>query len=307
MPKVSVILPVFNSSNTLPVAIDSVLNQTLGDIELLVIDDGSTEDVSAIVQRYDDQRLRFLARPNKGLGATLNELIGLARGTYIARMDADDYSVPERLALQFEHLERNRDVVMVGGQIKFLVDDSVVSSFPMPEKHDEIRKGLLEGRFPICHPALMLRAAAVRDIGGYRVDGAGEDLDFFLRMTEHGLVENISETVLHYRVATDSLSMRKRDDLNQAYALALYNERMRSRGEREIDACDFEREVWKRRGLIKRAQLYCKGLSDILYRRSIIYRGRGRGGLSFVFLGLAGVFKPTVSFRRFVNHVLTRG
>ena len=113
-PKISVILPVYNGQHYLTEAIDSVLIQSSSDFELIIIDDGSTDDSAAIIKKLDDPRIRFFQQANKGLSATLNRAIPLAKGEYIARQDADDVSFPLRFQKQIAYLDSHLDVGMVG-------------------------------------------------------------------------------------------------------------------------------------------------------------------------------------------------
>lgn len=298
MPDVSVILPVFNGVKYLPFAIESVLSQSFCDFEFLIIDDGSTENVVDVIASYDDPRIRFFSRKNKGLGATLNELIFLSRGTYIVRMDGDDICHQNRINDQICFMKNNSDCVMVGGQIDFLVDDNVINAFPMPVCSNVIKSGLLEARFPICHPAVTFLKSTAISVGGYRIGGAGEDLDFFIRMSEVGRISNISQKVLGYRIQTNSLSVRKSKELNRAYAFALHNERLRRKGVFEITIEAFDENVWKKRNLRARAMEFSRNYSDYFYRKSIIARATKEQFSFVLFIFVAAVLKPIVSMRR---------
>src|SRR5690606_34355737 len=113
MHRVSVILPAYNAERHIEEAVESILSQTFDDCELIALDHGRTDATRAILEKIArrDARVRLVSRPNKGLVATLNEGLLLSRGEYIARMDADDVSHPERLRLQVEYLDSNHDVV----------------------------------------------------------------------------------------------------------------------------------------------------------------------------------------------------
>jgi len=113
-PVISVLLPIYNGAPYLVEAIDSVLNQTWKDFELIVINDGSTDDSAAIVHGYDDPRIRYYEHENIGLAATLNRGIDLAVGEFIARQDQDDISKPERFARQIVYLTAHPECVLIG-------------------------------------------------------------------------------------------------------------------------------------------------------------------------------------------------
>ena len=119
-PLISVCMPVFNAERYISQAVESILDQTLGDFEFLIVDDGSSDGTAAILTRYanQDQRIRLSIRSNKGVVATLNELVDQACGELIARMDSDDISLPERLERQAAYLHGNPDCVAVGSQAR---------------------------------------------------------------------------------------------------------------------------------------------------------------------------------------------
>jgi len=121
-PTVTIGMPVFNCARTLPDTIHSILLQTFTDWELLILDDGSTDETLSIARSFRDPRIRiFTRRDNQGLPARLNECIGLARGRYFARMDADDISYPQRLELQLAYLKDHPEVDLVGGSISIFL------------------------------------------------------------------------------------------------------------------------------------------------------------------------------------------
>jgi glycosyltransferase involved in cell wall biosynthesis len=232
-PLVSVAMPVRNAERFLEEAIESVLCQTLRDFELLVIDDGSTDGSLGILRRYEaaDPRVRLGSRENRGLVATLNEMLDQARGTFLARMDADDVSLEERFARQVAFLEGEPEVVCVGGAFE-LIDEKgrLLTRLQPPVRDDEIQRVALAGHTPIA-PAAMMRRAALEAVGGY---DSGmrlvEDLDLYLRLGELGSLANLEETVLRYRLHPGSVSGQ--DPVEQ------------HRKARE--ACE---RAWKRRGI----------------------------------------------------------
>src|SRR5512135_1833139 len=122
-PLISVCMPVYNAERYIARAVESILGQTFGDFEFLILDDGSTDGSLEILRRYanHDPRIRLTSRPNKGLPPSLNELVDQARGEFIARMDADDVALPERFARQVEYLRAHPDCVLVGSRVQ-LVD-----------------------------------------------------------------------------------------------------------------------------------------------------------------------------------------
>ncbi len=207
MPRVSVVMPNYNGAKYHGEAIASVLAQTYVDFELLVLDDGSSDDSIAIARAFDDPRVHVHALDHGGLPATLNRGIALARGELIARMDSDDVARPERFALQVAYLDVHPEVVVLGGQVELLYGDGRrAPGEPMPCTPDEVLQVLPE--LPVLlHPTVVMRTAAVRAVGGYRAAYArAEDCDLWLRISERGAIANLSEVVLDFRRHGDNVS-----------------------------------------------------------------------------------------------------
>ena len=204
-PTVSVVMTVYNTRQYVAEAVESVLAQTFGDFELIVIDDGSTDGSTAILRGLAgrDPRIRLVSRPNTGIVAAANEGIGLARGRYLARMDSDDVCLPRRFETQVRYLDEHPECVLVGSRVT-VVDPYGSPVFESGQKltHDEIDAELLSsgGGWAIVQPSAMMRTDAVRRVGGYRGrHNVSEDQDLFLRLAEVGRVANVAEPLLLYR------------------------------------------------------------------------------------------------------------
>ncbi|HWG75640.1 MAG TPA: glycosyltransferase [Steroidobacteraceae bacterium] len=209
-PTVSVLMPVYNGAAYLRAAMQSILNQSFCDFEFVVLDDGSTDGSLRILQEYArlDGRVRLLSRENRGLTYSLNQLIATARGEFMARMDADDIAMPERLARQVEFLRTHPGVLCVGGAFQ-IIDEAgryLTTLYP-PASNEQIQNHLIHGRCAISHPAAMARLQPIRELGGYQGDFA-EDLDLWLRLGEKGELANLPEAVLRYRLHCASVSER---------------------------------------------------------------------------------------------------
>lgn len=302
-PVVSVIMPVFNGINYLKMAIDSVLCQSYTDFEFLIIDDGSTEDIGAVVLSYQDSRIRFFSRENRGLGNTLNELTNKAISEYIFRMDADDICSSTRLEQQMDFMLRNPDVVMCGGGIRYVVDDIFLPAFSPVIGDREIRSALLQGRFPICHPAIVFRKSAFIKVGGYRLGGAGEDLDFFLRMMEVGRVENVSSNVLNYRISSGSLALKKSAELERGYSYALYSAQARNNGVKEISYSEYLDRVWRNRSFFSVAYTRFRSISEIYYRGFIINKAKRNFISAYFQLAIASFFRINAVVSRLKQYI----
>ena len=170
-PAISVAMSVFNCERYLASAIESILAQTFGDFEFLILNDGSTDGSAAIIDHYAsrDQRIRAIHRGNCGLIASLNQLLAEARAPIIARMDADDLAIPERFERQYAFLEAHPDY----GVVSSWTDDIDAEGRIMSEhtaSHPTDHAGFLEAvhhRTPLCHPAAMYRRDLVLQVGGY--------------------------------------------------------------------------------------------------------------------------------------------
>jgi hypothetical protein len=214
IPRVSVVMAVHNGGRYLEPAVESILGQTFTDFEFVIVDDGSTDSTAEVLRRYEasDRRVRMHHQENAGLVASLNRGCGQARGGYIARMDADDLSFPDRLARQVEFLDRHPKVAVVGSAV-MRIDDSgrEIKRNVCPTSHAEIVEALREYTC-FTHPSVMLRAAALADVGGYRpAYRAAEDYDLWLRLSERFELANLPDPLLYYRVYPDQVSVRQLD------------------------------------------------------------------------------------------------
>lgn len=203
-PVISVCMSAYNAAGYLRESIPSILTQTFGDFEFIIVDDGSTDSSLKVIRKFADAdaRVRVVSRPNTGYSKALNEALQLARGEFIARMDADDIALPARFEKQVAFLRQHPEVVVVGSHIMTI--DPYGSPLYEPKhetEHDKIVEGLLAGvGWSIVHPAAMMRRKAVIDAGMYRTElEPSEDGDLFLRLSDHAKLANLPDVLLHYR------------------------------------------------------------------------------------------------------------
>jgi glycosyltransferase involved in cell wall biosynthesis len=294
-PAVSVILPAYNAGEYLIPAVRSVLDDGEADLELRVLDDGSSDgSVDALLAAVDDPRLVVVRQENRGLAATLNRGFAEARGEFLARMDGDDQTVPGRFAAQLAYLRSHPDVVLVGGQIERLVDGRSESESRFPESHDEIVSGLVAGRHVVCHPSVMLRADAVREVGGYWEHGVSEDWDLFLRLAEHGRLANIDRIVLRYRFHDSGINAGSMGKVRRNIRLAVENHRRRLSGHPELTP----EQLWREIGLLGRLEVDLQTRSLTLYRRALQEKAAGRRISAAVGLLGAAVLWPQQALHR---------
>ncbi|HEX8912731.1 MAG TPA: glycosyltransferase, partial [Humisphaera sp.] len=231
-PAVSVMMPVYNAARYVAAAMRGVLRQTFADLELVVVDDGSTDRSLAVARRVaaTDRRVRVETGPNRGVVGARNACLALARAPLLAVNDADDVSVPDRLARQVAYLRANPACVAVGGRMRFVDPDGA----PLGEHfrytdHDRIDAfHLSEARSGVGHSAALMRADAVRAVGGYREGfGPAEDFDLWLRLAEVGRLANLTARVVDYRLHERSLTATQAARQRAAAARAVAEARAR--------------------------------------------------------------------------------
>jgi hypothetical protein len=204
MLEVTVVVPVFNGERFLAATLDSVLAQSMPDFELIVVNDGSTDRTAEILAGYAsrDRRINVVHQKNAGATVAANLAGQLAKAPYIARLDADDISLPNRLERQLAFLQRYRDVALLGSAAEFINEaDAVFFTESVPTGNDEI-KALLPERNVFVHSAVAMRRDVFLAVGGYRraFAGASDDYDLWLRISERYEVANLSEVLVRYRV-----------------------------------------------------------------------------------------------------------
>ncbi len=203
-PRVSVVMIVRDGETYLREAIDSILRQTLDDFELIIFDDGSSDGTAALLQETAraDPRIRALReeRPGVGLSAALRRACAGARGIYIARMDADDVSLPDRLDRQVRFLEVHPEVAVVGSAMRCMNGSRLLADvLRYPEEAADIGATLPRVNC-IAHPTVMMRREVYAAVGGYRRPFLhAEDYDLWLRIAERHDLRNLPDPLLHYR------------------------------------------------------------------------------------------------------------
>ena len=209
-PKVTVLMSVYNGEKYLREAIDSILNQTFKDFEFLIINDGSTDRTAEILESYNDPRIKIINNEkNMGLIRSLNKGIRMSRGGYIARMDADDVSMPERLKKEVDFMETHTDYAVVGTFVKILNKDSeVIHLIERPIGDAEVRE-FLKRDSCIPHGSAMIRKTCLLDVGLYDKPMARcEDYDLWLRISKKYRLANIPEYLYMWRNRSDNISIK---------------------------------------------------------------------------------------------------
>ncbi|MCA1469234.1 glycosyltransferase [Bradyrhizobium sp. IC3195] len=216
VPSVSIVMAAYNASRYLRESVDSILAQTFRDFEFVIIDDGSTDDSAAIIASYADQRVRLISHAHAGLVASLNRAVSEARAPLIARMDADDRALPNRLARQVAFLDNNPEIDILCTDVFIIAAEGkrVGQQVQLGVNNGLVRDGLLHRRRmkPIIHPSVMMRRQVIDSLGGYREFRYAEDHDFWLRAVDRFNFARLNEKLLEYRIHDSGLSRTKLAD-----------------------------------------------------------------------------------------------
>ena len=238
-PRVTVLLPVYNGATTIDAAVQSILCQTFSDFELLVVDDGSTDDTPARLAAHKDERLRVLRTENRGLGAALKYGVEESRGELIARMDADDISAPNRLEREIAALDAHPEIGVVHARIHFMDR----RARPLDERRESVRladagdnptihRWRLLWRNTVVHSTVLMRRQVLIDARENYIEGAvSEDYDLWSRLLFHTSFLRLTEPLLWHRVHPDSVTAKRGEDHVNAIATSRIETLSRITGE----------------------------------------------------------------------------
>jgi len=234
-PKVTVLMAVYNCEKYLRQAIESILGQTFSDFELLIIDDGSTDNSSAIICSHTDGRIRVLRNNiNKGEAYSRKRALEEARGEYIAVLDADDIALPHRLEVQVNFMDTRPDIVLLGSSYEIIdKNGNVLQLRRALNNHLAIHWRMLFGN-PICNSSSMFRRVTALEIGGYDKERYfAVDYDLWSRFAVVGKIEQLDEVLVKYRHHEESLVNRSQPDAfpEAGYTIIMNNIRLQTGAE----------------------------------------------------------------------------
>jgi hypothetical protein len=268
IPLVSVVMVVCNVDRFLAAAVESILGQSFSDFEFIIVDYGSTDASKRIVERFaqTDSRVRLHETPHCGLGEARNVACSLARGRYIALMDADDVALPQRLQLEVDFMERHPTIGLLGGAVQWINaagEPLYLSRHPAGDT--ELRKTLAV-YCAFWQPTVLLLKDAFIRAGGYRNAFApAEDYDLWLRITEHYQCSNLEEVILNYRIHPNQVSLRKRKQQTLGILGAQRSAAIRESGEIDIfDSVD----------LVTPEVLARVGVTESMQERALMFEAR---------------------------------
>lgn len=214
VPKISVVMPVYNGAPYIEMSINSILNQTFDSFELIIVDDASTDNTVPIIQQFKDDRIRLVQNLlNCGVGMSRRIGSKLARGKYIAVMDADDIAFPYRLSTQFKYLEKNSKVGLTGSWGEIInINGHKEGVIKHPINYKIIKLFLIKDNCFI-HSSVFYRAAFIKH---YHIRYAGhlkgsDDYDFIVRCSRKFQITNIDDTLIQYRFHPTQVSTKTRD------------------------------------------------------------------------------------------------
>ncbi len=211
-PAISVLMSVYNGAAHLYPAVRSILDQDFADFEFVIVNDGSTDGSGVVLKRLaaSDSRIRLIDRENRGLVASLNEMLFAAKAPLLARMDCDDIAMPERFSKQVEYLTAHPDIGILGSNTHDLDENgriiSATDSYPLTPAEAMAQ---LKDSPPLCHPSVMMRTDLIRKLGGYReAFRHAEDYDLWLRASRVTDIANLPDRLLLYRRSASQISCK---------------------------------------------------------------------------------------------------
>ncbi|MCV3210952.1 glycosyltransferase [Mesorhizobium sp. YC-39] len=220
-PLVSVLLPIYNAGPYLAASLSSILRQDYDRLEIIAIDDGSTDNSLQILQNYrkSDNRISIISRENRGLIATLNEGLAVARGELVARMDADDVAYPWRLLRQVDVFMQQRDLALCGAGVDFLLGSRIIRGLPDPVFKDNLLR-ILSMFFTIfMHPTVVYNRNIIDESILYYDENYrhAEDFDLFRRLADQYPAAMIPENLIAYRIHRDSVTNRHKQEMRRTH------------------------------------------------------------------------------------------
>lgn len=248
IPKISVVMPVYNAQKYLREAIESILNQTFRDFEFIIVNDGSSDASGQIIKTYEDSRIILISQTNAGIVRALNTGIYTAKAECIARMDADDISMPNRLELQYDFLQNHPECVAVGSNAAVIDQNgNYVYTSCQPLNCQAINQAV--PTTPFFHSSTMYKKESFQRVGGYADFHSMEDVVFFNKLTKLGSLKNLPDVLIKYRLVPTAISLRspvkKSKVINQITSKAI-NGTVTEEERRKLNRLIVKRDIiWK--------------------------------------------------------------
>lgn len=309
-PRVSVVMPAYNAASFIAQAIESILQQTLRDFELIIVDDGSTDATAQIISDYAerDSRIKVIRGAHRGVSAALNLGLAEAHAPWVAIMHADDVALPRRLERQLEVTASDPHVIIWGtnGYHVGVSGKRLSAFFVGPTTHEEYeaRRAKFE-IVQVIHPTALLRRDIVLKVGGYdETFDAGEDIEIFERMLVYGELRTLDEPLIEYRVHANSLSMQRHLEIVTIMHFVKERQRCRLLGEPLPDFTEFAQQVDKVAGLA-RLRLLLQESARLNYRSAGLAVGEQRYVPAVYYLLLSLLMNPRYATERVWQQVFS--
>lgn len=249
--KASILLPVFNAEKTITETLQSIINQTYKNFEIVIINDGSTDNSELYILKFKDTRIKYYKNEtNKGLIYTLNRGIELCKGEYIIRIDADDIMLPNRIDIQISFMDNNPQIIASGSAvIKFYTNKKYTRIYTPPLSPEEIDAKILLGS-PIPHPSSIIRKKILTEFNikyDYNYLHA-EDYKLWYDLSKHGFLANIEKPLIKYRCSETQISQKynlKQVEISKRIRTLILN------------------DILNKYGIILKQPLYLKQILDI--------------------------------------------
>ncbi|MFB3389191.1 glycosyltransferase [Flavobacterium sp. LAR06] len=273
--KLSVILPIYNAQQYVSEAIQSILDQTYKDFELILINDGSTDNSIEIIKTFKDPRIVLIDQVNKGLAASLNHGLAVSKGKYIARMDADDIAYPTRFEVQMSYLVKNPEFKLVGSAVEVIDKEGKTLCIDAPYTGNAfLKKFMNKVGNPFKHPTVIFDRDVVLDLGGYNetIGKYFEDYFLWVKIAKYHKVEILNEVLLKYRITPGSImSSIKNKEFSDFMLRSIHKDTFSKTDQEEMLA-------------IKNREIVDKTSSIELYNKRIQFIKSNRMNRLFLFL-----------------------
>jgi glycosyltransferase involved in cell wall biosynthesis len=298
-------MPAYNAEKYLAEAIESILNQTFQEFEFIIVNDGSTDNTLAIIQHYaaQDRRIRVLQTDHVGGGAARNVGVEVAKYDWIAMMDADDISLPQRLEKQIKAAQKHPDVVIWGTYAnKINVKGKILSKnqFLGPTTQEEFYAMRQRGEeIYVLHATVLFKKDIFLKEGGYipKFEGA-EDSELFDRISDHGPILALPECLFLYRFHGESVSKNNFFHQKRLGEYLKYRRQAKLKGQRALSLEAFLQQQHKWAKL----KFYYVTLNLFCYRQVTLCYGEKRYGCMIFCLGLTTILSPLASSLRLLKH-----
>lgn len=241
MPKVSVVVPAYNAEKYIQEAVDSILFQNFTDFELIIINDCSSDKTEEIIQSISDSRIIYLKNDvNMGVAETLNRGLDIAQGKYIARMDADDISLGNRLKIQADMLDNHSELAVIGSNVESFNETDIISTGWSSTDPSQMKVDLFFS-CGLAHPSVMMRRDVIKELGGYNPDYNGlEDYELWCRVIEKYEITTLPDILLRYRIHGNQVTKNP----SAEYRARMHNLKIRQLCQLGIDPLCSQAEVY---------------------------------------------------------------